>query len=79
MNNLNMLVTYSYIQNELGLVDHMQVHSSGTMLGSVSYLKENPPSEVVVKRRDFIEPGTGAQHCLIPSTWQKRGQQSRVE
>lgn len=37
------------------------------MLGKVSYLNEYPPSEVVVILRDLMDPGTGAQHCVIPS------------
>ncbi len=45
----------------------MQLHSSGMMLGRVSYLNESPPSEVVVKRRDFMLSWTGAQHWLMPS------------
>ncbi len=45
----------------------MQEHSSGIMLGKVSYLNEYPPSDVVVICRDFMVPGTGAQHCVIPS------------
>lgn len=36
------------------------------MLGRVSYLNEYPPSEVVVKRSDFMLSGTGAQHWVIP-------------
>ena len=40
----------------------VQVHSSGIMLGRVSYLKEYPPSDVVVILRDLMLPGTGAQH-----------------
>lgn len=56
----------------------IQVHSSGIMLGKVSYLNEYPPSDVVVILRDLMVPGTGAQHCLIPSMVVVRSQAEQV-
>ncbi|KAA8579757.1 hypothetical protein FQN60_006850, partial [Etheostoma spectabile] len=44
------------------------------MLGKVSCLNEYQPSDVVVILRDFMVPGTGAQHCVIPSMAEVRSQ-----
>lgn len=54
------------------------MHSSGMMLGRVLYLKEYPLSDVVVNRSDFMVPGTGAQHCLIPSIAVARSEAEQV-
>ena len=43
-------------------------------MGKVSYLNEYPPSDVVVILRDFMVPGAGAQHCVIPSAAVVRSQ-----